>query len=108
MKIRNIKTIIGREYFTRVKKKSFLLTTFIVPVLFAVICILPSIIMLMATDKGKQIGVVDHSGIVMPYLVDSETVDYTDYSSCSEDSLKTRLAELELDALVVDPQLFLP
>ena len=101
MNIRNIKTIIGREYFTRVKKKSFLLTTFLVPVLFAVVCILPSIIMLMATDKGKQIGVVDHSGLVMPYLVDSEMIDYTDYSQHSEDSLKTRLAEMGLDALVV-------
>ncbi len=101
MNIRNIKTIIGREYFTRVKKKSFLLTTFLVPVLFAVVCILPSIIMLMATDKGKQIGVVDHSGLVMPYLVDSEMIDYTDYSQRSEDSLKTRLAEMGLDALVV-------
>ena len=101
MNIRNIKTIIGREYFTRVKKKSFLLTTFLVPVLFAVVCILPSIIMLMATDKGKQIGVVDHSGLVMPYLVDSEMIDYTDYSQYSEDSLKIRLAEMGLDALVV-------
>ena len=38
MKMRNIKTIIGREYLTRVKKKSFLLTTFIVPILFAALC----------------------------------------------------------------------
>ena len=42
MKIRNIKTIISREYLFRVKKKSFLLTTFLVPVLFAAICVLPA------------------------------------------------------------------
>ena len=48
MKFRNIKTIISREYLIRVKKKSFLVTTFLVPVLFAAICILPSVIMLMA------------------------------------------------------------
>ena len=52
MKMRNIKTIIGREYLTRVKKKSFLLTTFIVPILFAALCILPSVIMFMAKDTG--------------------------------------------------------
>ena len=48
MKLRNIKTIISREYMTRVKKKSFLLITFLGPVFFAAICILPSLIMFMA------------------------------------------------------------
>ena len=59
MKMRNIKTIIGREYLTRVKKKSFLLTTFLVPILFAALCILPSVIMFMAKDTGKTVAVVD-------------------------------------------------
>ncbi len=101
MKMRNISTIISREYLTRVKKKSFLLTTFLVPILFAAMCILPSVIMFFAKDSGKQVAVVDQSGIVMPYLVDSETVDYTDYSTEPADSMKNRFEELGLDALVV-------
>ena len=101
MKLRNISTIISREYLTRVKKKSFLLTTFLVPVLFAALCILPSVIMFMAKDTGKKIAVVDQSGIVMPYLVDTEAVDYEDYSSESADEMKTHFKELSLDALVV-------
>lgn len=101
MKIRNIKTIIAREYLTRVKKKSFLLTTFLVPLLFAAMCILPSVIMFMAKDTGKQVAVVDQSGIVMSYLVDSDAVDYTDYSSEPVDVMKSRFEELGLDALVV-------
>ena len=101
MKIRNISTIISREYLTRVKKKSFLLTTFLVPIFFAAMCILPSVIMFMAKDSGKQVAVIDQSGIVMPYLVDSEAVDYTDYSSEPVDSMKTRFEELGLDVLVV-------
>ena len=55
MKMRNLKTILAREYMIRVKKKSFLLTTFLVPVFFAAMCILPSVIMIMAKDKGKEI-----------------------------------------------------
>ena len=101
MKLRNIKTIISREYLTRVKKKSFLITTFIVPVLFAAICILPSVIMLMSKEKGKQIGVVDQSGIVMSYFESSELVTYTDYSAEPVDLMKSRISELGLDALVV-------
>ena len=101
MKLRNIGIIISREYLTRVKKKSFLLTTFIVPVLFAAMCILPSVIMMMAKDSGKKVAVVDQSGIVMPYLVDTEAIDYTDYSTTPVDSMKARFSALELDALLV-------
>lgn len=101
MKIRNIGIIISREYLTRVKKKSFLLTTFLVPVLFAAMCILPSVIMFMAKDKGKQVAIVDQSSIVMPYLQDTEAIDYTDYSAEPVDSMKARFNELGLDVLVV-------
>ncbi len=101
MKMRNIKTIISREYLTRVKKKSFLLTTFLVPVFFAAMCILPSVIMFMAKEDGKKIAVVDQSGLVMPYLEDSEAVSYTDFSEEPADSLKAEYEALGYDALVV-------
>ena len=101
MKIRNISTIISREYFTRVKKKSFLLTTFLVPVIFAAMCILPSVIMFMAKDSGKQVAVVDQSGFVMPYLSDTEEVDYVDHSTESVEDMKSRFKELSLDVLLV-------
>ena len=99
--MRNINIIISREYLTRVKKKSFLLTTFLVPVLFAAMCILPSVIMFMAKDTDKKVAVIDQSGIVMPYLVDTDAVDYEDYSAEPVDSMKLRFDELGLDALVV-------
>ncbi len=101
MKMRNISIIISREYMTRVKKKSFLLTTFLVPIFFAAMCILPSVIMFFAKDTGKQVAVIDQSGIVMPYLVDSEVVDYEDYSAEPVDEMKANFESLGLDALVV-------
>ena len=81
MNLRIISTVISREYLTRVKKKSFLLLTFLAPVLFAALCILPSLIMLATKEKVQRIAVVDRSGIVLPYLTDSETARYTDYSA---------------------------
>ena len=54
MNFRNIKTIIAREYLTKVKKKSFLLITFLGPVFFAAMCILPSLIMFFAEDKRSE------------------------------------------------------
>ena len=65
MDFRTVNVIISREYLTRVKKKSFLLTTFLGPIFFAALCILPSVIMFMAEDKGKKIGVMDESGTVI-------------------------------------------
>ena len=59
MDFKTIKVIIGREYFTRVKKKSFLITTFVVPILFAGLCILPSLLMLNTKEKSQNVGVVD-------------------------------------------------
>ena len=101
MKMRNISTIISREYLTRVRKKSFLLITFLGPIFFAAICILPSVIMFMAEDKGKHVAVIDDSGIVMPKFEDTEAIDFTEYKDVPVDSLKASFDELELDALVV-------
>ncbi len=101
MKLRNIKTIISREYLIRVKKKSFLITTFVVPVLFAAVCVLPSVIMFAVKDKGKQVAVVDQSGIVMSYLTDNKTVEYTDCSDQNVDEIKADFAERGHDALVI-------
>ena len=101
MDLRTVNVIMSREYLTRVKKRSFLLTTFLGPVFFAALCILPSVIVLLAEDKGKKIGVIDESGIVMPYMTDSEQFDYTDYSAESVESMKSRYFDLGLDALVL-------
>ena len=105
MKLRNIKTIISREYMTRVKKKSFLLITFLGPIFFAAIAILPSLIMFMAEDKGKQVAVIDESGIVMPKFADTDAIDFTDCTGQSLDSLKNQLDILGYDALVQISQL---
>lgn len=101
MNFRIINVIIGREYLTRVKKKSFLLTTFLAPVFFAAMCVLPSIIMFATKDKGKQVAVVDQSGIVMPYMVSSEETVYKDFSSEPADSVKANCEFLGMDAVVV-------
>ena len=100
MKLRNISTIISREYLTRVKKKSFFLTTFLVPIFFAAVCILPSVIMVMAKEKGKEIAIVDQSGLVKPYLVDNKSVTYSFYDGPIDDK-QSFVKEKGVDALVM-------
>ena len=100
MKASVIGIVIGREYSTRVKKKSFLLTTFLVPILFAAMCILPALIMVGMKEEAKSVAVIDNSSIILPKLVDSETVHFTDLSSTPLDSVKNSLERLGYDAVL--------
>ena len=93
--------IISREYLNKVKKKSFLLTTFLVPILFAALCILPSLIMLGTKESSKNIAVVDNSGIVAPALENSETATYTLLEGEAPEDVKLKLESLGYDALLV-------
>lgn len=92
--------VVSREYATRVKKKSFLVITFVVPILFAAMCCLPALIMMFSKDEGKLIAVVDKSEIVMPVLESTKAVQYADCSNMCIDSLKAQFAELPYSALL--------
>lgn len=100
MKLRNITTIIKREYLTRVKKKSFLVTTFLGPLFFSAICILPSLIMYFAEETDKKIAVADESGIVMPYFINDDGTTYDDCSAINLDTLKNNYQDMGYDAVL--------
>lgn len=75
--MRNISLIIAREFKERVYKKSFILTTLLMPLLLAAISIAPTLIMLYAKGDTKQITVIDSSGIVAPKLTSNESVQFS-------------------------------
>ncbi|MGN0190771.1 MAG: ABC transporter permease, partial [Candidatus Cryptobacteroides sp.] len=100
MNFRNIGIVISREFMTRVRKKSFLIITFLGPILFAAIAVIPSLIMFLAEDKGKNIAVVDESGIAMTEFVSNDSYTFTDRSGESLDSLKANLSADGIDVLV--------
>lgn len=100
MNLRTIGVIINREYSTRVKKKTFLLTTFLVPVLLALCGVAMGVMMVNVKEKTKTVGVVDESGIVMSNLKNSEQISFQDMSSEPLDTVKARLADLGLDGVL--------
>ena len=101
MDFRIIKTVIGREYLTRVKKKSFLVTTFVVPILFAAMMVAVFYIMGNTKQRKQDVAVVDQSGLVMSHLKSDDRVTYTDYSNEVPDSIKLHLKDYGKDVLVV-------
>ncbi|MDY6148998.1 MAG: ABC transporter permease [Porphyromonas sp.] len=62
--------IIGREYWMRVRKKSFFLLTFLTPLLFILIAFLP-IIISKSTISTEKVVVLDKTGQYLPVFKDT-------------------------------------
>lgn len=102
MNFRIIKVIIGREYMTRVKKKSFLVTTFVVPVLFALLCSVPALILTLSKGKDKTIAYVDESGYVSGKLEDTKQVAFEDFTGhLSAEELRAQMDNLDFDGILL-------
>jgi len=100
MNLKTIGIVISREYLNRVKKKSFIWTTLLVPILVAGFTIGAMLMMLNTKDKTKTLAVVDQSGIVMPYMEDTETILYREVTDIPLDSVKTSLKALGYDGVL--------
>lgn len=64
----NLGIIVRREFMERVGKKSFIVTTLLMPVLMLLMMALPALIAIFSTPSDKSIAVCDQSGVVMPIL----------------------------------------
>ncbi len=84
-----ISVIIAREFAIRVKKKSFILTTLLTPILFAALMVVPGLIAAYSEeDEAHKIAVVDNSGVVMPYMQSDSQVEFCQIVGATVDDLK--------------------
>ncbi len=83
----NLGIIVRREFMERVGKKSFIVTTLLMPLLMLLMMALPALIAIFSTPSDKTIAVCDQSGVVMPVLQDAG-LDHLTFvtSSASADS----------------------
>lgn len=102
MGFNKIGIIIGHEYSTRVRKKSFLVTTFLTPLLFGLCFAIPLLTAFLGSDETFNVKVIDQSGIVAPFLQGDEHLTYT-FGDVGEDidAVRSSLSEKGLYALVV-------
>ena len=101
MNWKKVGIVISHEYTTRVRKKSFILTTLLTPIGMALLICVPMLIMLFSGNEQQKVKVIDQSGIVAPYLENSE---HTTYVMGTEgetvDLLKDIFDELDYYAIV--------
>ena len=90
--------IIQREYFSRVKKKSFILMTILGPLLMAGVLIVP--VWLAMRDKtDHQVLVLDHSGLFVEKLTNTTQIKFT-YGAESIASAKLKLKDGPFDLIM--------
>ena len=68
--------IIGREFNERVRKKSFIITTLLTPLLMIGLMLTPMLVMNITDSEQKNIVVVDDSGIVAQKLQSNDEVGF--------------------------------
>lgn len=100
----NTSLIIKREYLERVNKKSFIVTTILVPILMLGMMLLPTLIMLFAEGNQKTVAVIDSSQQIYPNLVSNDQVRFIEANT---DSLQSYLkSDSIFGVLLIDSNIF--
>lgn len=80
--------IIGREFNERVRKKSFIITTIMMPLLIIGLMVTPALIMKFSRGDVKTIAVIDESGMIAPKLESNSEIIFEPTSLNTEQARK--------------------
>ncbi|OAD44392.1 ABC transporter permease [Polaribacter atrinae] len=89
-----LKLIIEREFIAKVRNKSFIMMTFLSPLLMVGMGALVYFLMQKNDEKVKEIVYVDNSGLFSKEdFKDSKTIHYTDYTALGIEETKNKVEE---------------
>jgi len=87
--------IIRREYLTRVRKKSFLIMTFLTPFLMALLFIIPALVMTNEDKEFKKIAVIeDGSDLFVNVIPDTRDTEFEYLQGVKLNDIKNNFSEL--------------
>lgn len=96
----NVGIIIEREYLSRVRKKSFIFVTLLVPILMLALGAAPTLIMIYGGSDNIVLDVIDGSGVIGSQLKSSDELEYRVIDGVSLDDA---LADESADGVLVIP-----
>ena len=96
--------IIRREYFTRVKKRSFIIMTFLGPLLIAAVYIIPILLALRGDNEQRTIAVVDQSHWFENQFTSTENQSFVRIEDIDIDSTKKLVQEGVYDIALYIPE----
>lgn len=75
--MRKIYLVVSREFIERARKKSFIVTTLLMPLFMIGMMVAPSLMMLYGGSEQKQVVVIDKTGFVAERMISSEEVVFS-------------------------------
>ena len=74
-----LKIIVAREYFERVKRKSFIISTILMPLFMVAMMALPTLLLVLSGPEECKIGVIDDSGKIAQTLEGGDRAGFCGY-----------------------------
>ena len=101
MNLKKIGLVISHEYAVRVRKKSFILTTLLTPLLFGALICVPALIMLWGGGSEQKVKIIDGTGEIAARFEDSGNTHYEPaFEGETLDLMKELFKEMGLYAIV--------
>lgn len=98
--------IIKREFLTRVRKRSFILMTFLGPLFMAAVFVVPLWVNSAADENLKKLQVLNQSDLPDSVFSDTEYTHYNIRKQADLESIKNNFADSDYDALLHIPEGF--
>ena len=93
-----LKIIVAREYLERVKRKSFIISTILMPLFMVAMMALPTVLMLLSGPEECKIGVIDDSGKIAQTLEGGDEISFV---SITDQTFEQAKENSEFDAFLV-------
>lgn len=92
--------VIQREYITRVRKKSFIILTLLMPVLMVTLSLVPLWLSTLNDGSEKRVAVIDNTGIYAPLLESTDQYIFETVAGPDEQNTEARLGGGDLFAIL--------
>lgn len=92
--------IFKREYLTRIRTKSFIISTILAPVAIILLIAIPIILQITDSEKTQIIGIKDEVGTVLPRLIDLNSERYVPTPPVTMDSLRSLVLAGSIDGFI--------
>jgi len=102
--MRNLKLIIQREYLARVRNKTFIIMTFLSPLILVGMFALIAYLSMLNSSEQRIIGLYDETDMFASEFVDQEQVQYLDLSGKSFAEAKQMVNEQDYYGLIYIPE----
>ncbi|MGI6573377.1 MAG: ABC transporter permease [Fermentimonas sp.] len=83
--------VVQREYITRVRKKSFIILTLLMPLLMVALAFVPFWLSTLNEGSVKRVAVIDHTGIYAPLLESTDQYTFEVVGEQEEQEAEQRL-----------------